>query len=153
MITCKDHLQEHYHALELPPDAAAWLLNLWDVIQVFDDLYDRDEVGRTDILKTLWRVLVAMPANPFYKANEAHLSPLIANALFKWEAANKVESENAPTEVSFVWRAAYYDVVMMVVALCHGPDKALEVCHLVMGLYGEKYDTYRKEFEPCQQPL
>lgn len=142
----KESLLVHFEELELPSDAAAWLLNLWDVVQVFDDLYDRDEVGRTDILKTVWRVLVAMPANPFYKVNEPHLSPVIANALFKWEAANKVESDGAPTEVSFVWRAAYYDVVLMVVALCHGPDKALEMAHVVMGLYGEKYDDYRKEF-------
>jgi hypothetical protein len=46
-----------------------------------------------------------------------------------------------------VWRAAFYDVVLMVVALCHGPDKALEMAHDVMGLYGEKYADYLKEFD------
>lgn len=146
-MTHKESLMAHFEGLELPSDAAAWLLNLWDAIQVFDDLYDRDEVSRTEILRTVWRVLVAMPANPFYKVNEPHLSPVIANALFKWQAANVAEDNNAPTEVSFVWRAAYYDVVLMVVALCHGPDKALEMAHNVMGLYGEKYADYRKEYE------
>ena len=143
----RESLAVHLQALELPPDAAAWLLNLWDVIQVFDDLYDRDDVPRHDILKTVWRVLVAMPANPFYKANEPHLSPILANALFKWQGANDAEDDYAVSEVSFVWRAAYYDVVLMVVALCHGPDKALEMAHVVMGLYGEKYADYQKEFD------
>ena len=85
----KESLTVHLQALELPPDAAAWLLNLWDAIQVFDDLYDRDEVSRQDILKTVWRVLVAMPANPFYKTNEPHLSPILANALFKWQGGKR----------------------------------------------------------------
>jgi hypothetical protein len=88
-----------------------------------------------------------MPANPFYKVNEPHLSPIIANALFKWQGANEAEDNYAVSEVSFVWRAAFYDVVLMVVALCHGPDKALEMAHVVMGLYGEKYADYLKEFD------
>jgi hypothetical protein len=146
-VSHRESLTAHFGRLDLPPDAAAWLLNLWDVIQVFDDLYDRDEVSRHAVLTTVWRVLVAMPANPFYKVNEPHLSPIIANALFKWQAANVAEDDNAPTEVSFVWRAAFYDVVLMVVALCHGPDKALEMAHDVMGLYGEKYADYLKEFD------
>jgi hypothetical protein len=146
-VSHRESLTAHFGRLDLPPDAAAWLLNLWDVIQVFDDLYDRDEVSRHTVLTTVWRVLVAMPANPFYKANEPHLSPIIANALFKWQGANEAEDNYAVSEVSFVWRAAFYDVVLMVVALCHGPDKALEMAHVVMGLYGEKYADYLKEFD------
>lgn len=145
-MTHEESLLSHFERLELPHDASMWLLNLWDVIQTFDDFYDRDEVGRNDILKTLWRVLVSMPANPFYRANQEFLTPVVANAICKWQGANAVESEAQPSEVSFVWRASYYDVVLTVVTLCHGPDKALELSPVVLGLYGEKYADYVKEF-------
>lgn len=146
-MTHEESLLAHFEELKLPPDAAAWLLGLWDVIQVFDDIYDRDEVSSGDILRTLWRVLVSMPANPFYRANEAFLTPVLANAICKWQAANSVEGDGKVTETSFVWRASYYDVVMSVVTLCHGPDKAFELAPIVLGLYGEKYADYVKEFE------
>lgn len=145
-MTHEESLATHFEALELPWDAAAWLLNLWDVIQAFDDLYDGDEVSRQDVLKTLWRVLVSMPANPFHRANEASLTPILSNAICKWQAANVAEEAGEPDERSYMWRASYYDVVMTVVTLCHGPDKAFEKARAVMAMYGEQYADYVKEF-------
>lgn len=145
-MTHEESLAAHFEALELPWDASVWLLNLWDVIQAFDDVYDGDEVSRQDVLKTLWRVLVSMPANPFYQTHQSHLTPVIGNAICKWQAANAAEDAGEHDERSFIWRASYYDVVMTVVTLCHGPDRAFEMSRSVMAMYGEAYDDYVKEF-------
>ena len=132
--------------LELPPAAAAWLLDLWQVIQVFDDLVDGDKVDRDALDAALYASLVDLPANPFYAANASQLSPLLASAFLRWKASDTAERNNAADERSFVWRAAYYDIILMVVMLCHGPRAAMHVADKVMALYGEKFEDYRKEF-------
>lgn len=132
--------------LELPPAAAAWLLDLWEVSQVFDDFADGDSVPREALDAAIYASLVDMPANPFFLAHAATLSPMLASLVLKWKASDAAERNGAADEKSFVWRAAYYDMVLMVVMLCHGPRVALQAADKVMALYGEKFEDYRKEF-------
>lgn len=132
--------------LELPPAAVAWLLDLWQVIQTFDDLVDGDTVDRKTLDALIYASLINLPSNPFYMTHATQLSPLIASAILRWKASDTAERNGAADEKSFVWRAAYYDIVLMVVMLCHGPSAALQVADKVMALYGEKFEDYRKEF-------
>lgn len=132
--------------LELPPAAAAWLLDLWHVTQVFDDLADGDAVDRDTLDGAIYASLVDLPANPFYVAHAGQLSPLVASAVLKWKASDTAERNGAADERSFMWRAAYYDIILMVVKICHGPKLAMHVADKVMALYGESFDEYRKEF-------
>ena len=137
------HLTE---TLELPADAAMWLLDLWHMAQVFDDVADGDPVARADLDKAVWKGLVAMPSNPFYTAHISALQPAMATAILKWKASDDAERAGRADERSFVWRAAYYDIVLLVVLLVHGYDKAMEKASVVMALYGEDFATYREEF-------
>lgn len=130
--------------LDLPPAAADWLLDLWQVIQTFDDIHDGDPVG--DAMPALWAALVSMPGNPFYVANAAALQGAVATAILKWHAANEAEDAGQADERSFVWRAAYYDVMLLVVLLCHGQAEALRLAPVVMLMYGEPFAAYREEF-------
>ena len=140
-----DMLEEHFtNTLDLPPAAVDWLLDLWQVIQVFDDAHDGDPVG--DVMPALWASLVSMPSNPFYVANAAVLQGAVANAILKWHAANEAEDAGEADERSFVWRAAYYDVVLLVVLLCYGQTEALRLAPVVMLMYGEPFAAYREEF-------
>ena len=132
--------------LELPPAAAAWLLDLWQVIQVFDDFADGDPVDREVLDAAIYASLVDLPANPFYQAHAATLSPLVASAVLRWKGSDTAERNGQADARSFVWRAAYYDVILMVVMLCHGPKAAMYAADKVMALYGEKLDDYVKEF-------
>lgn len=132
--------------LDLPPDAARWLLDLWAVIQVFDDVADADNVPLATLHDAVWRALIAMPDNAFYVANASSLLPVLANAFLKWVASDCAERAGAADEKSFVWRASYYDVVLMVVLLVHGKDAAIQNAATVMSLYGEKYADYKTEF-------
>jgi hypothetical protein len=45
-----------------------------------------------------------------------------------------------------MWRAGYYDIILTVVQLCHGQEVAKESAHLIMRMYGEKYEDYLEEF-------
>ena len=138
-------LEAHFiDALELPDTAVDWLLDLWRVIQVFDDIHDGDPVG--DVMPALWAGLVTMPGNPFYQANAAALQAAVATAILKWHAANEVEDAGQADERSYVWRAAYYDVVLLVALLCHGQAAALRLAPAVMLMYGEPFAAYREEF-------
>lgn len=132
--------------LELPPAAAAWLLDLWEVIQVFDDFADGDAVPREALDAAIYASLVDMPSNPFFLAHAATLAPMLSSLVLKWKASDTAERNGAADEKSFVWRAAYYDTILTVVMLCHGPRVALQVADKVLALYGEKFEDYRKEF-------
>lgn len=132
--------------LQLPRDAVAWLLNLWDVTQMFDDVADKTPIDRADLDRAIFAALVQMPANPFFAAHSSSLLPLLAMVILKWKASDDAEQEGKADEKSFVWRAAYYDMVLAVVLLCHGSDAALKTAKLVMDMYGESFAEYSKEF-------
>jgi hypothetical protein len=139
----KENLQR---VLALPAPATEWLLMLWGAIQVFDDVADGDPVEREDLNAAIWNTLVGMNQNSFWAANSLTLAPVVATMILKWQGSDQAERAGKADARSYVWRAGYYDVVMMVVALCHGTKYATDNAHLVMALYGETLEDYMKEF-------
>lgn len=132
-------------ALALPRPAVDWLLDLWAAIQVFDDVADGDPVDRQRLDTVIWATLVDMPGNAFFQAHATHLLPLMATAILKWKASDTAEREGRADEKSFGWRAAYYDIILLTVSLCHGPKAAMAQADTVLSLYGEKFEDYRRE--------
>lgn len=133
---------------QLPIQAVDWLCTLFDTIQTLDDLYDCDRLVTKDELKTLiWSSLIALPNNPFFRANQDALWPLVATSILKWQGANEKEENGTANAVSFVWRAGFYDIVLMVVGIVHGHKFASDHADKVMNLYGEKIEEYLKEFD------
>ncbi len=139
----KENLQR---VLALPAPATEWLMMLWSAIQVFDDVADGDPVEREDLNAAIWNTLVGMNQNSFWAANSITLAPVVATMILKWQGSDQAERAGKADARSYVWRAGYYDVVMMVVALCHGTKYATDNAHLVMALYGETLEDYMKEF-------
>ena len=139
----KENLQR---VLALPAPATEWLMMLWGAIQVFDDVADGDPVEREDLNAAIWNTLVGMNQNSFWAANSITLAPVVATMILKWQGSDQAERAGKADARSYVWRAGYYDVVMMVVALCHGTKYATDNAHLVMALYGETLEDYMKEF-------
>ena len=148
-------MQQHLESLEknlteglfLPVDAVKWLLDLFHAFQIFDDFADNDAVDRKDLNLLIWNTLVGMQQNPFYMANSYCLSSIVGLNILKWQASDTVERSGNADAKSYVWRAGYYDIVLAVVQLCHGPVFAAQNAHIVLGLYGETYDDYMKEFK------
>ena len=142
-----DWLQRNLtEVFQLPQPATDWLLSLWNVIQVFDDVADGDDVDRQSLDRAIYDSLVGFYQNPFFVANAPYLVPLMAVAIMKWQASDKAERDGKPTAMSYAWRAGFYDIVLAVVALCHGQHVATQSAHMVMSLYGESLEDYLAEF-------
>ena len=133
--------------LSLPADAVQWLCDLYAVTQVFDDFADGDPAERPDLNRTLYSSLVGMSLNPFFDMNRFTLRPILALFIMKWQASDQAERGGNANEVSFVWRAGFYDVVMTVFLICHGREATEKNAELIMSLYGEKYSDYLEEFK------
>lgn len=130
----------------LPDDSIDWLLMLYQAIQLFDDVADGDKIERVELDAVIWNSLVGFHQNAFFLKNSHHLLPVIATSILKWQASDRAERNGAVDQKSFMWRASYYDVVMAVVLIHHGPAIAAQLSDSVMHLYGEKYEDYIKEF-------
>lgn len=131
--------------LELPEDAIEWLLDLWNVIQVLDDVADGDPVNRKDSDAATFAVLGGMQANTFYQRHQAWLIPATTQMTLKWMASDVAEREGSADERSYMWRAGYYDVVMLVASLVHGPSS--EMAYRALSMYGETAAEYLSEFK------
>lgn len=146
MTDAERSLISHFEAWDLPPDASAWLLDLWALTQFFDDVVDGDLIRPKTAHDAVWKAFVTFPGNRFYVENVSSLQPAIATAILKWEASHTAERTCLADERSFMWRAAYYDIVLLVILLCQGYASAMEKAPSVMALYGEKFSDYRAEF-------
>ena len=146
-MTAVDSLAYHLReTFELPQPAIDWLLILWSAIQTLDDFADGDKVERAELDALIWNTLVAMPCHPFFATNAQALGCAVSTMVLKWQASDRAERDGFADARSFVWRAGFYDVVLVVLNLCYGPRVAQSKAHLVMHLYGEILDDYLKEF-------
>ena len=139
-------LKQSFINLSLPEDAAEWLRLIHHTSQIFDDYADGHHVERKDLNALIWNTLIEIPQNPFYIKNSTTLWPVLATVILKWQGSDTAEREGNVNAKSFVWRAGFYDLVLIACALCHGSDWATENAHLVMNMYGEKFEDYLKEF-------
>jgi hypothetical protein len=145
-LTPADILKASFDTLGFPADAQAWLLDVWRAVQVFDDVADGDEIARADLDSTIWASLVGLQINPFHVRHGASLVPVLALQILKWQGADTAEKQGEADARSYMWRAGYYDLVLMVACLVHGPEKAAALAPVVMRMYGETLDDYLKEF-------
>jgi len=137
----------HFNNLNLPIDSQLWLSDFWNVIQGLDDWRDNDAVDPVEKEKVIYQVMVAMPSNPFFQNNAQHLLPIMSNLVLKWIAANRLEDNKEELHKAYMWRAAYYDLVLEVVRLVHGYENAAIASEYVAKMYGETFEDYVKEFE------
>lgn len=133
--------------LNLPFAAQKWLIDFFTVIQGLDDWRDNDPVDPQQKEKVIYQVMVELPQNQFFQTHSHNLLPLISILVLKWIGANKLEDNREQLHKAYMWRAAYYDLILEVVRLIHGFDAAANAAEYVVKLYGETYEDYVKEFE------
>jgi len=143
----REVLEHHLlETLSLPDVAVDWLMGMWDAIQFLDDVADGDDITRNEFDRALNQLLVGMPSNPFFTSYSSMLLPVVAVQLLKWQASDAAERDGKADAKSYMWRAGYYDLILMAVQICHGYDVAVRMAPIVMSLYGEKIEDYKKEF-------
>ena len=140
----ESNLKSHFDTIGLPPVVQSWLLDLWSVTQVLDDAMDGDKASASDVSRATWAVFQTMPMNEFFREYAAVLQPILWMQLLKWEAANTVEGLGLANEKSYVWRAGFYDVVLMCCHLCGIKNAG----HGVMEMYGETFAEYMADQQP-----
>ena len=146
-MTGIDWIKENLQRVFLLPDPVVdWLCMVFASLQFFDDVADGAPIDRKDLNATIWNAAVGIHQNQFFITNSHHLVPLLAVVILKWQASDHAELAGNADAKSFVWRAGYYDLILMAISITHGPCFATENAHLVMSLYGEKFDDYMKEF-------
>lgn len=130
-------------------DPLAFCLDLYNMVQIWDDVYD-GKVSPRNVNTVMYFFLHVFPENTFFQAHEKRLRPILLSAVLQWEAANGIEDgkDKGELDKAYMLRAAYYQVVHFVIMLVHGPFKARTVGHEVYKMYGETLQEYRAEFEP-----
>lgn len=138
---------EHFAPLNLPEATVRWLLDFWDVIQGLDDWRDNQEITAQEKEAVIYKVMFLLPNNVFFQYHSKELLPLVSNLVLKWIGANRLEDNREHLHKAYMWRAAYYDLVLEVVRLVHGFEAAANASDFVAKLYGETFEDYVKEFQ------
>jgi len=146
-MTHEQSLHAHLIGLKLSDCAINWLLIVWRMMQTFDDFADHDEVTRDRLDTLIFDSFVSYSSHPFYLTHCQQLTPVCANVFFKWKASDTAERSGIINEVSFVWRAAFYDLIIAAMFIELGREYTTENSHLIMSLYGETYSDYVGEFQ------
>jgi hypothetical protein len=113
-------------------DAVRFMRTILAISNTWDDLIDRDqEMSETRINDMMWQALIELPANPFYTEHHAALHQLLAMAILNWHAANGMERNDGDTEVAYVLRSSFVDILGMVALLCGGRDFAMDMVPVI----------------------
>ena len=112
-------------------DALAFLHEMAFVLHWYDDLVDRDRWISDDTThNAMWRALVTLPRNAFYRAHFEELNPILVSAIANWRIANVLERQREPSvadlAIAFVTRSTYVDLVTMCATIIGGVDWAVE---------------------------
>jgi len=138
---------EHFAPLNLPEPTVRWLLDFWSVIQGLDDWRDNDEVSPQEKEAVIYKVMFLLPNNPFFQYHSKELLPIVSNLVLRWIGANRLEDNREDLHKAYMWRAAYYDLILEVVRLVHGFEAAANASDFVARLYGETFEDYVREFQ------
>ena len=129
----------------LPEDATRFVIMVEQFSQFFDDVADGDEVTRDQINLNIFNCFVGLNSNSFFLSHRLQLLPIMELIILKWQGSDIAERAGEANEKSFMWRAAFYDLIMAVVGICHGHLKAIEYAPEVMNYYAETFEEYKEE--------
>src|SRR5690554_4054387 len=101
------------------PNAVAFLLDIFNIGEVWDDLIDQDKpVSPDDINKAFYTALITLPNNPFYRAYMPQLSGIMVSGIHAWLDANKLEKGDANDKAyAYVLRVWYMELITLVAQL------------------------------------
>ena len=129
-------------------DARQLLLNLWLVIQAWDDAEDGDPHDHAPVYQ---RAMIDLPNNPLYQ--RCNLPLLIRQLWLDWTCANEFErnKEKDHLHKAYMLRAGFYRVMITLVDLTEGTASARRKAPMIWRCYGETYPEYEEEIL-CQLP-
>ena len=126
--------------------AIALVETIHDVVELWDDLIDRDcEIEPERINRAFYALFVTIPRNGFYQQHFALLNPLIESAILDWHTANALERDETGPETAYGLRCTGQAVTTMCARIIGGVEWALQV-NKELRTAGESYADYAAEF-------
>ncbi len=118
-------------------------------VAIYDDLIDCDKaLSNNDIHRAFWIANVEMPRNPFYRANFDVLNPLVMQAISNWRIANLMENSKKASEISFIIRSSYADILTMCCLIIGGTEYAERAGATIRTIiHDEGLDAYMQEMK------
>lgn len=130
-------------------DALRLCNDLSFICHIYDDLIDGDKpVRQKDIHSLIWKAMLALPANPFYRTHEGMFRPLLVTSILNWHAANQMEKSGSVEQlrVAHVIRFDLASVILMASALTCGQEYAAEnAARIRLMLQNDTWANYSKE--------
>lgn len=149
----KEFKEKFYYWFQGDQEASDWCFHIWNCIQVWDDLIDKNkDVSNHDIDNCFTMLLTNIPLNKFYEENKHYLLPIIISCVLQWKTANIFENSSNEDDINkaYVLRASYYELLMMVAYLIGGFEWASTVAPDIWRFYGEKFKDFNNEVRLCQ---
>lgn len=109
--------------------ALAFILEYLAIAHIWDDLIDKDkELSDWDINFALWRALVNLPRNPFYRQHFDVLSQSIEAGIQSWWLSNQLEGQPGQLgEAGNVLRCRAFDLVLKCASITGGIKHAHDI--------------------------
>ena len=121
-------------------NAVRLMLDIWLIIQAWDDAYDNDPADHCPAYRA---AMISLPTNPIYQ--NFPISLLIKQMFFDWQAANEFEYRKEHLHKSYLLRAGFYRVLLTVISFIHGDKAAENQAAAVWRCYGETFQQYQEE--------
>lgn len=137
-------------------DAARCVRDIARCSHTYDDLIDRDKpVADAVIHDLIWTLMIALPVNPFYRAHQDVIRPVLITGILNWQAATDIERSGCEEELrlSHVLRYAVADVLLICMEITGGHEHAMR--HARRARLMSQADTwahYRSEHHPMEDP-
>lgn len=112
--------------------ATEFIVTLYNILHLVDDLTDRDHVTTTrQMQQGFWDALITLPRNAFYVTHFALLNGALQTAILNWHAANRMEVTEAANakEVAYVLRSSYNDLITLCAWIIGGQDWSMKVAY------------------------
>ncbi|MFM2625739.1 hypothetical protein [Vibrio owensii] len=146
------------HALLGDKTAIDFVVKLFNISQIFDDLIDKDKsVSDEDIFRSYWVCLVELPKNPFYVRHAATLIPMMQIFLVDYRDSVILERERALKEnehgknIAFVLRDSIGSIITHCAYLIGGYEHMANISVQVREvIFDESLEAY-KEGLLCQE--
>lgn len=109
-------------------EAVAFVTSVAQASHVYDDLIDRDKEVTADAIHDLvWCLLVRLPTNPFYRAHQEVIRPVLITGILNWKAATDMETDGDLEElrIAHALRYAIADVLLLSMAIVGGQTHAM----------------------------
>lgn len=119
---------------------------LYAIVELWDDLIDKDPTTPADINGAFYAALITLPRNPFYQQHFATLNPVLEAAILDWFTANELEKQGGEhLRTSYILRCGIHAVTTMCARIIGGVDWANKV-NLELRTIGDSWAEYSSEF-------